>query len=134
MLRLRTAMAAAFSAILALSTFPLSAQQSPGVINSFTGTLSSPKQEDPIAFEVGDQFVLTPGGSVDVVLLMSNVNSATSTLDPGHISIAANGSGSVDQEMRRPDSANSTASIALATLTAGMYEVVVRSEHQTTGE
>ena len=53
------------------------AEESSGVLASFTGTLSSPKQEDHIAFEVNaDQFELNATGGIDFVFIMSSINSA----------------------------------------------------------
>ncbi len=109
-------------------------QSAPGVVASFNGTLSYPAQEDHIAFEVdASQFQLNADGGVDMVFIMSSVGGAGSPVDPGLISITPNGSGSVQKNTRRPDTATSPASIALAGLTPGRYDVVVRSEHKTTG-
>lgn len=122
------------SAVLSLMSSAGFGQESPGVVASFSGTLSNAAQEDRIAFEVGtDQFELNADGGLDFVFLMSSVSSAESAVDPGLISVEPNGSGSVEKNLRRPDTANSTASIALATLTPGKYEIVVRGEHKTTG-
>ena len=134
MLRVHTAPKVVLSLILCLFAFGAFGQEVPGVITTFNGTLSGSGQEDPVAFEVDPaQYTLNSGGGVDFVFVMSAEDSAQSPVDPGLISIAANGSGSVKQETRRPDTATSTASIALATLTPGMYEVTLRSEHKTTG-
>jgi len=133
MLRVRTTPTVVFSLFLCLFAFGAFAQEA-GVINTFTGTLSNAGQEDAVAFEVdGSQYTLNSGGGVDLVFVMSSEESAQSPVDPGLISIAANGSGSVKNDMRRPDTATSTASIALATLTPGIYELTLRSEHKTTG-
>ena len=134
MLRVRTTPTVVLSLLLCLFAFSAVAQEAPGVITTFTGTLSSSGQEDPVAFEVDpSQYTLNSGGGVDLVFVMRAEDSAQSPVDPGLISIAASGDGSVQQEMRRPDTATSTASIALATLTPGQYEVTLRSEHKTTG-
>lgn len=134
MSRVRTALAAVSLVVLSLLTFTASAQESPGVITSFTGTLSSSGQVDRIAFDVeADLYELNADGGVDLVFVMSSENSAQAPVDPGLIAIEANGSGSVQKNLRRPDTASSTTSIALATLTPGTYEIVVRSEHKTTG-
>lgn len=131
MSRRRTALVAVFMVLFSLSAF---AQESPGVITSFTGTLSSSGQVDRIAFDVdGGQYELNAAGGVDFVFVMSSENSAQAPVDPGLIAIEANGSGSVQKNLRRPDTPSSTASIALATLTPGTYEILVRSEHKTTG-
>ena len=124
-----TVAAAAFFAVAAFG------EESSGVLASFTGTLSNPQQEDHIAFEVdADQVELNTNGGIDLVFIMSSVNSTATPVDPGLISITPNGGGgSIKKTVRRPDTANSTASIALATLTPGTYDVVVRSEHKTTG-
>jgi len=130
-----TRLMVALSAVLALSIAPAAfAQQTLGVVTSFNGTLSNAAQEDRIAFEVdANQYKLNGGGGVDLVFLMSGVNSAGSAIDPGLISVDPKGSGSVKPGPRGPDTANSTASLALATLTPGQYEIVVRSEHKTSG-
>lgn len=121
-------------AIAVFGAFAVLGEESSGVLASFTGTLSSPAQEDHIAFEVdANQVELNANGGVDLVFIMSSTNSTATPVDPGLISIAPNGSGSIKKSVRRPDTANSTASILLATLTPGMYEIVVQSEHKTTG-
>ena len=118
-------------ALLASAAF---GQGGPGVVASFDGTLSYPAQEDHVAFEVdAGQYQLNADGGVDLVFVMSSVPGAGSPVDPGLISIAPNGSGSVQKATSRPDTANSTASITLATLTPGKYDVVVRGEHKTIG-
>ncbi|HEX6088289.1 MAG TPA: dockerin type I repeat-containing protein [Thermoanaerobaculia bacterium] len=131
MSRLRTALIAVFMVLFSLSA---AAQESPGVIASFTGTLGSSGQTDRIGFNVdAGQYELNAAGGVDLVFVMSSENSAQAPVDPGLIAVEATGSGSVQKDMRRPDTASSTTSIALATLTPGTYEIVVRSEHKTTG-
>lgn len=115
-------------------TFTAFAQQAPGLVASFSGTLSNPSQEDRITFELdASQMQLNVRGGVDLTFVMSSVLSAASPVDPGLITIHSKGNGSVRQTMRRPDTANSTASIVLATLTPGRYEIAVRGEHKTTG-
>ena len=110
------------------------AQGTQGAVASFTGSLSNITQEDRIAFEVdAKQYKFNAAGGVDFVLLMAGVNSAQGAVDPGLISIEAKGTGAVKIEVRKPDTAGSTASIALVTLTPGRYEIVVRSEHKTSG-
>ncbi len=122
------------SAVLFLFASGAFGQESAGVVASFSGTLSNAAQEDRIAFEVdADQFELNADGGVDFVFLMSSVSTAESPVDPGLLSVEPDGSGSVQHSTRRPDTANSTASIVLATLTPGKYEIVVRGEHKTTG-
>lgn len=134
MLRRSTRLMVVLWAALALFTSAAFGQESPGVVASFSGTLSNATQEDRIAFEVdADQFELNADGGVDFVFLMNSESNAESPVDPGLISVEPNGSGSVKNNLRRPDTATTTASIALATLTPGKYEIVVRGEHKTTG-
>jgi len=134
MFRVRTTFMVVLSVVLSLLATAAFSQESPGVVASFTGTLSNTGQEDRIAFEVDPDLVeLNAGGDVDFVFLMSSESSAEAAVDPGLISVAPNGSGAVKNNLRKPDTATTTASIALASLTPGMYEIVVRSEHKTTG-
>lgn len=113
-----------------LFSFSLLAQQSPGVIATFDGTLSSASQEDVIGFEVDPNAYQTNGsGGVDFVFLMSS----DGAVDPGLISVDVDGAGSVTANVRNPDTPGSSASIALATLTGGKYVITVRSQHKTFG-
>lgn len=130
----KTSLVVFLAALACLLSPAAHAQQQPGVVASFTGTLSNPGQEDHIAFEVDPNlFELNAGGGVDFVFLMSSASSAAGAVDPGLISVEPNGSGSVQKTVRKPDTATSTASIALATLTPGQYDIIVRGEHKTTG-
>ncbi len=134
MIRRSARLMVALSAVLVLFAAPAALGQETGVVASFTGTLSSARQEDRIAFEVdAGQYKLNASGAVDFVVVMSGVNSAAAAVDPGLISVEPKGSGTVKPATRRPDTADSTASIALVTLTPGQYDIVVRSEHKTTG-
>jgi hypothetical protein len=108
-----------------------SGQEAPGVLATFNGTISSASQQDTVAFEVDANAYKTNGsGRIDFVFIMS---SADGSVDPGLISVEADGSGSVADGLRKPDTAGSPSSIALAALTAGKYAITVRSEHKTTG-
>ncbi len=136
MLRPALRLCAVLSALILLSLAapPLFAQVSGGVVASFTGSLSSAGQEDRIGFEVDtDHYNLNSRGAVDLIFLLSAEQSAQAPLDPGLISIESKEGGNVKVDTRKPDTADSTASIALASLTPGKYEIVVRSEHKTTG-
>lgn len=134
MSRVRTTLLVVYSLLLPLFAVAAFGQDSPGVVATFDGTLSNTSQEDHIAFEVDpDAYDMNSSGSIDLVFLMSSEDGPSAGVDPGLISVDANGSGSVKNNMRRPDTATSTASIALATLTPGMYVITVRSEHKTTG-
>ncbi len=123
------------SVLLCLTAFAAFGQDAPGVVATFSGSLSSTTQQDRIAFEVtDDQFEFNAGGGVDLVFLMSSVASAAEPIDPGLISVDVTEGGAVRSNVRKPDTATTTASIALAELTPGKYEIVVRSEHKTTGD
>ena len=77
MLRNQRLIVVLFIVLLGLTAPAVFAQ--PGVVASFTGTISSPAQEDRITFEVDtDQIKLNPGGSVDLVFLLSRESSAGS--------------------------------------------------------
>ena len=126
----------ALCAVLVVSLLaPTLYAQSAGVITSFNGSLSNPAQEDHIQFVVNNSLFSSYNsrGSVDLVFVMSAVQSAQATLDPGLISIDTKDGGNVKVDTRKPDTADSTASIALATLTPGTYDITVRSEHKTSG-
>src|SRR5438034_1244832 len=133
--RLITRLSLAFAAVLVvLSIAPAAFAQEQGVVASFAGTLSNAAQEDRVAFEVDpSQYTLNGKGQVDLVFVLNGVNGAGTALDPGLISVESKGAGSVKVDTRKPDTTNSTASIALATVTPGQYEIVVRSEHKTFG-
>lgn len=108
-----------------------SGQEAPGVVASFNGTISSASQEDTVAFEVdANAYETNSSGRVGFVFIMSSANGS---IDPGLISVEADGTGSVADGLRKPDTAGSPSSIALAALSAGRYAVTVRSEHKTTG-
>lgn len=108
-----------------------SGQEAPGVVASFNGTISSASQQDTVAFEVdANAYETNSSGRVGFVFIMS---SADGSVDPGLISVAADGAGSVADDLRKPDTAGSPSSIALAALSAGRYAITVRSEHKTTG-
>ena len=119
-------------AVTLVASTPAFAQTDRGVIASFVGQISTPKQEDTVAFEVTpEKFGLTDDGRIGLVFVMRP--EGDSTLDPGLIRVIA-GSGHVDAGgTRRPDTAASASSIALATLTAGSYTIWVRGEKNTTG-
>ncbi|MDP9193006.1 MAG: dockerin type I repeat-containing protein [Acidobacteriota bacterium] len=106
-------------------------QEAPGVLASFNGTISTASQQDTVAFEVDSTAYQTNGsGSIGFIFVMSN---AGGSVDPGLIDVESNGIGSVSDNLRRPDTAGSSASVALAALTSGKYKITVRSEHKTTG-
>jgi hypothetical protein len=131
--RTRNIMAAAGLLLVGLAPVAFG-QALPGVAATFEGTISSAAQEDHFAFEVTtDQFDLNAEGGVDLVFLMTSVSGAGSPVDPGLISVAPTTGGTVKKSTRRPDTAGSTASIALATLTPGQYQITVRGEHKSTG-
>lgn len=109
--------------------------QNAGVVATFNGTLSNPAQQDRVTFEVGfEAFELNSAGAVDFILVMHPERGAAAPVDPGLISVEAVGEGSVKKTVRNPDTATSTDSIALVTLTPGTYEIAVRGERKTTGE
>jgi hypothetical protein len=109
--------------------------QNAGVVASFNGTLSSTAQRDRVTFDVAaEAFELNSAGEIDFVLIMRPEPGAAAPVDPGLISVEAVGDGSVKKTVRNPDTATSTDSIALVTLTPGSYEIEVRSERKTTGE
>jgi hypothetical protein len=109
--------------------------QNAGVVASFNGTLSSAAQQDRVTFEVSSEmYELNSAGAIDFVLLMRPEPGAGAPVDPGLISVEAVGDGSVKKTVRNPDTATSTDSIALVTLTPGTYEIEVRSERKTAGE
>ena len=128
-------------AVLLLFASVTFAQNEAGVLTSFNGTLSTTIQEDHIAFNVdADQFELNSNGRVDFLFLMSSVNTGESSVDPGRILIKPNCSGFIHSNtpinpncsrfiksnMHRLDTATSTASIALASVTPGMYSHLIR--------
>src|SRR5436190_8494356 len=133
--RLITRLSLAFAAVLVvLSIAPAAFAQEQGVVASFAGTLSNAAQEDRVAFEVDpSQYTLNGKGQVDLVFVLNGVNGAGTRLDPGLVSVESKGAGSVKVDTRKPETTNSTASIRLATVTPGQYEIVVRSEHKTSG-
>jgi hypothetical protein len=118
--------------VLSALLFSISAfAQTPGVVATFNGTISSPSQKDTVAFQVDpSSYHMNGSGKIDFVFVMS---SDGSSLDPGLISVAVNGTGSASNSTRRPDTADSPASIALVTLGAGKYDVSVSGEHKTVG-
>ncbi|HXH41854.1 MAG TPA: dockerin type I repeat-containing protein, partial [Thermoanaerobaculia bacterium] len=121
-----------FGVLLAL-LFPLAAfaQQPAGAVASFNGTISSASQTDSVAFEVdATTYHTNSSGKIGFVFVMSSVDGS---VDPGLIDVEANGSGSVSDNLRKPDTAGSSASIALAALSPGKYTITVRSEHKTSG-
>jgi len=63
--------------------------QNAGSVASFNGTLSNPAQEDHIAFNVDNtSFQSFNGrGAVDLVFVMTGVQTSGTALDPGLISI-----------------------------------------------
>lgn len=125
------ALVAALAATLAFAT-PAFAQADRGVVASFLGQLSTPKQQDRVAFEVtAEKFGLTSGASIGLVFVLSAEGG--SLLDPGLIGVAATQGTVESRGTRRPDSAGSRSSIALATLSAGTYDIWVRGEKNTTG-
>lgn len=116
---------------LALAT-PAAAQTDRGGVASFLGQLSTPRQQDRVAFEVTpEKFRLTGGGGIGLVFVVSA--EADSLLDPGLIGITENGGTVEVGGIRRPDTADSKSSIALATLVAGTYDILVQGERNTTG-
>lgn len=133
MSRLRTS-TVVLSLLLALFAVTVFGQGSPGVVATFHGTISNPSQVDHVTLDVdSDHFGMNTGGDVDLLFLMSSESAATGALDPGLISVDPKSGGTVRNNMRRPDTATSTASIALATLTPGTYDISLRGEHKTTG-
>ena len=109
--------------------------QNAGVVASFNGTISSPAQQDRVTFEVGSEaFELSSGGAIDFVLIMRPEPGPGAPVDPGLISVEPVGEGSVKKTVRNPDTATSTDSIALVTLTPGSYQITVRAERKTTGD
>lgn len=119
------------TATLALST-PALAQTDRGVVASILGQVSTQKQQDRVAFEVTpEKFGLTGDGRIGLVFVLSAEGG--SLLDPGLIVVTANGGTVEVGGTRRPDTAGSKSSIALATLAAGTYDIWVRGEKKTTG-
>lgn len=118
--------------VLSALLFSLSAfAQVPGAVATFNGTISSPSQQDTVAFEVDpNSYHVNGSGKIDFVLIMSSDNSS---VDPGLISVDVNGTGSASNTTRRPDTAGSKASIELVTLTPGKYNISVSGEHKTVG-
>lgn len=117
--------------VLALSVAGAAFAQDAGVVNTFAGTISNPTQEDTVAFEVDPALVeLNGSGAVDYVFIM---RATDDSIDPGLISIEVKEGGSVNAGLRKPDTPGSNASIALATLTPGMYEFTLRTEKKTIG-
>jgi hypothetical protein len=104
-----------FGVLLAL-LFPVAAfaQQPVGAVASFNGTISSASQTDSVAFEVdATTYHTNSSGKIGFVFVMSSVDGS---VDPGLIGVEAKGSGSVSENLRKPDTAGSSASIALAAL------------------
>src|SRR4051794_11856825 len=89
--------------VLSALLFPLAAfaQQPAGAVASFNGTISSASQTDSVAFEVdAATYHTNSSGKIGFVFVMSSANSP---VDPGLISVDANGSGSVSDNLRKPD-------------------------------
>jgi hypothetical protein len=128
---MRRPLVATLAATLAFSTSAL-AQTANGVAFSSIGQLSTPKQQDRVAFEVTpEKFGLTGDARIGLVFVLSA--DGDSLLDPGLIKVAATGGTVEVGGTRRPDTGGSRSSLALATLAAGTYDVWVQSERNTTG-
>ena len=100
-------------------------------VATFNGTISNPAQKDSVTFDVdAAQYHTNAKGGIGFVFVMSSGNGS---VDPGLISVDADGSGAVSDNLRNPDTPDSTASVALAALTGGRYRITVCAEHKTTG-
>ena len=113
-------------------TLPAVAQQ-PGSFATYSGELSNPGQQDSIAFDVDpDRVTVGDDGDVGLVFLLSAADG--SALDPGLIQVGPRNEGGVEVGgAQKPDTAGSNASLTLASLLPGEYQVTVRGEHGTTG-
>ena len=110
-----------------------SSPSTPGTFATFTGNLAIPGQIDSFVLDVdAENFELNDKGGVELVFLLSATEG--SNLDPGLIRVKSSGTGQIIHTgPLKPDTAESTASLILATLTPGSYSVALFGEHKTMG-
>ena len=99
----------------------------------YTGEIASPGDSNAVTLEVSaSDFTIPDSGSVMLGFLL--IAPEDSSLDPGHIDVAAQEQGEAHAGgPRRPDIAGSSNSLTLADVSVGAHDILLHGQHGTVG-